>query len=555
MTRAHGRTYQGWLALLALALCMSACGKPAPTKPQASDKDKGAATQPGKELPHPSQAAPDLRLVPADALGFVSVRVADLWNSDPVKQVRSQLPPDMLQPVKEFEKNVGLSPADVERITVVLLAPPNEIETPLVMVVTAKPYDAAKLRSVIAPDAKEQKEGDLAYYSLKGEKGVAHFASDRLFMFGPLKDVQRVTKLRDTPPKLTGYLNGALTRAAQPHILVAAIDPTPLLRMAPTDQMPEDFRPLLDMKFATVVIDLGKDLETSLQLHFADNDQAGKAEKSVTQGLAMAKGLVANAPGIGDDESLKAVHKKMVASMNTIAVKQEGPSVEISWKEGGISTTMTALLVPAMAKVREAANRTQSTNNLKQIALAMHNYHDVNKGLPPAAIYSKDGTKPLLSWRVAILPYIEQQSLYQQFKLDEPWDSPANKKLLAQMPQTYATPGVTTKEPFTTFYRSFVGKGTMFEGPNGIRFTDVTDGMSNTLMVVEASDAVPWTKPDELTYDAKQKLPPLGKISPAVFLAALGDGSVRAISKKVKEPTLRALITRNGNEVINDPDY
>ena len=210
-----------------------------------------------------------------------------------------------------------------------------------------------------------------------------------------------------------------------------------------------------------------------------------------------------------------------------------------------------ALLLPAVQKVREAASRAKSSNNLKQMALAMHNYESAYRTLPAAAICDKNG-KPLLSWRVAILPFIEQAQLYQQFKLDEPWDSDHNKKLIAQMPNIYAVPGVTNPGEPTTHYRVFQGNGALFDQRKGSRFADVTDGLSNTLMIVEANDGVPWTKPEELDFDPAKPLPKLGKQSPDGYLAAFADGSVRFIQMKVSEKTLKAMITRAGGEAITE---
>src|SRR5207302_9126297 len=133
--------------------------------------------------------------------------------------------------------------------------------------------------------------------------------------------------------------------------------------------------------------------------------------------------------------------------------------------------------------------------NLKQIGVAMHRRMDVHKVLPGPAIYRDKLAPPLLSWRVALLPYLEQQDLYKQFRLDEPWDSEHNKKLLGKMPDVYRSPGA--KAPTTTHYQVFVGQGTIFEGPGGIGFAQILDGTSNTLMVVEAAAAVPWTKPED----------------------------------------------------------
>jgi prepilin-type processing-associated H-X9-DG protein len=230
---------------------------------------------------------------------------------------------------------------------------------------------------------------------------------------------------------------------------------------------------------------------------------------------------------------------------------------------GGVFSLLSLVLIPfwyfGVDRVREAAARAESTNNLKQIALAMHNYNDVYGGFFPAnANYSPNG-KPLLSWRVHLLPYLEQDILYRQFKLDEPWDGPNNIRLLAQMPKIYKLPGDTKLSSDQTVYQVFVGPGTMFEtGPErnfkGIRFPmEVPDGSSNTILVVEAAQGVPWTKPDDLVFAPNRPLPPLGGHFRSGFNAAFADGSVRLIPQDTPESTLKAAITRNGGEIVNLP--
>ncbi|MFI5459588.1 MAG: DUF1559 domain-containing protein [Isosphaerales bacterium] len=215
-----------------------------------------------------------------------------------------------------------------------------------------------------------------------------------------------------------------------------------------------------------------------------------------------------------------------------------------------------ALLFPAVQSGREAARRAQCINNLKQIALAMHNYVSANSVFPRAAIIDAKG-KPILSWRVAILPFIGQQELYNKFKLDEPWDSPHNKALLKEMPPTYLCPNRTKVEPFTTTYQVLVGKGALFEKDQAIEITDVTDGTSNTLMIVEAKEAVPWTKPGDLSFDpqAAASLFGAGSSHPGGFNAAMADGSVRFIKNTVILNVFRALITRSGGEVIRGGSF
>jgi prepilin-type processing-associated H-X9-DG protein len=190
----------------------------------------------------------------------------------------------------------------------------------------------------------------------------------------------------------------------------------------------------------------------------------------------------------------------------------------------------------------------QQSNHLKQLALAMHNYHDVHKGFPPAAVFDKDG-KPLLSWRVLLLPYLEEKKLFDEFHLYESWDSEHNKKLLERMPKVFDAETKAFK-PGETVFEVFTGKGTVFEGKKGIRITDIMDGTSNTLMIVESARPVPWTKPEDLPYNADKPLPKLGLFEKD-FNAAFCDGSVRRIRTTVPEKTLRALITRNDGEVID----
>jgi len=201
------------------------------------------------------------------------------------------------------------------------------------------------------------------------------------------------------------------------------------------------------------------------------------------------------------------------------------------------------LATEGIAAVKLSSARMESSNNLKQIGLAMHNYHDTMQMLPPAAICDKNG-KPLLSWRVLVLPYIEQDNLYRQFKLDEPWDSEHNKKLIQHMPKTYLLPGDKVKHELpSSYYRVFVGNEAMFSLRKGTSFAEITDGLSNTLMVIESESAVPWTKPEELEYDPKKE-PKLGAHFGGAN-ALLGDGSVRLLPKSIKPEKLHLLIQRN----------
>ena len=199
----------------------------------------------------------------------------------------------------------------------------------------------------------------------------------------------------------------------------------------------------------------------------------------------------------------------------------------VSGNDAATTGVLVALLLPAVQAAREAARRNQSTNNLKMIGLAMHNYHDVNKHFPAAAIADKNG-KPLLSWHVAILPYVEETVLYKQFHLDEPWDSEHNRTLIPLMPSVYANPNLGPTDGKTN-YLVPTGEKTLFAGKEGPGMRAILDGTSKTIMLVEADadHLVEWTRPDDLKIDFKQPLAGLSGFRPGVFLALFADGSVR----------------------------
>ena len=197
-----------------------------------------------------------------------------------------------------------------------------------------------------------------------------------------------------------------------------------------------------------------------------------------------------------------------------------------------------------------AAEVQQSQGNLKRMMLACFNYHDTN-GRLPNNVYTKDG-KGLLSWRVLILPFVEEGALFKQFKLDEPWDGETNKKLVDKMPKIYA-PVRGQAKAGETFYRGFAGKMAPF-GPDhgkGSQFSDFRDGTSNTGLIFEAAEPVVWTKPDDLPFDPAKPLPKLGGLFDGQFNVAMADGSVRRFRADADEKELKKLINPADGERID----
>jgi len=200
---------------------------------------------------------------------------------------------------------------------------------------------------------------------------------------------------------------------------------------------------------------------------------------------------------------------------------------------------------PVWTFISEQTDKTTTNNDLKQIGQAMHGFHNANMHFPGAAIRGPDN-KPLLSWRVDLLPYLGEKALHQQFRLNEPWDSDNNKPLIQKMPKIYAHPlDRASNQAGLTHYQVCVGKGTVFENPLGNRLTEITDGTSNTVMVLEARTPVIWTKPDDLAFDPNGPLPILGGQFKRGFQALMCDGSVRFLENSLDNQTRRLMIQRN----------
>jgi Domain of unknown function (DUF4190)/Protein of unknown function (DUF1559) len=246
---------------------------------------------------------------------------------------------------------------------------------------------------------------------------------------------------------------------------------------------------------------------------------------------------------------------------------------------GAIGTVVVAvvLLMPALQKARDDEGRPASAYNLKVLALAMHNYHDIYGAFPAAG--GGKGQHADLSWRVTILPFLAAAEdsiprghrtsrrppvqnddaagggvLYEKFHRTEPWDSPHNKTLLEAMPHLFEMP-FAHDPPGMTRYRVFVGPHAAFDMPfRGRRMSEFTqaDGTTNTILIIEAAAAVPWTKPEELEFAEGRPLPKLSTLY-VTCAAAMADGSVRIFPPGMPESKLRAMITIDGGENVEWP--
>lgn len=634
----------------------------------------------GAVLALPAQAAPrHLELIPRDGFAFLTVRVADLAETDvaqPLITLFGGMERSLLQ---ELEQRTGLKITDIDRATLLFPAISGEPSPPVIIVTTKKPYDAGRVllslqalsprqfhqnygprmmwkaappeiyegekakddfydkgekletppRFEDKPDFEkggdfkdegsppppppfDEKKDDLSVRPLEADELIAvqihdefglgfeeeyepelgapyyhMFREESFFLI--LLDAQTMVFLPainensyETPISLlaqlmrgseTGGLSDALTAAAGDHLVVAGVNLPHLNQILPKD-LPFALLPLrtvLRAEGGTFTLDLGDELTLTSSLTYADANAAQQAGLVVQVFRTMA---VDSMPMVREDllrgpEQIRVPMDKLFdqveAALKEATITTDGAKVTATISVSADEALTTAIRAATIG-IEHAQSRTKVMNNFKQIGLAMHNYHDTFAGMPAQAIYSADG-KPLLSWRVAILPFIEQENLYRQFRLDEPWDSEHNKALLDQMPPVYAIPGVEDQDKGMTAVQGFIGAQVdklesnippiaMFPRPDevnpnfgnpfsrGRRLAEIVDGTSNTLLAVEAANAVPWTKPEDIPFNPDD-LPELGGHTGEGFFAVFGDGSVQFISNRIDAESLRRLICPN----------
>ncbi len=218
-------------------------------------------------------------------------------------------------------------------------------------------------------------------------------------------------------------------------------------------------------------------------------------------------------------------------------------------------------LRPAVATFGETAQRRQCEDRLKEIALAMQAYHDDHGTYPPAYIPDSSG-KPMHSWRVLLLPYLDYEWLYEMYNFREPWDSEQNLSVAQQMPHVYGCPADPDAIAIgETNYMVIVGPETMFPGAQPMKLSQISDGSANTILVVETPlTGATWTEPKDI--DATQMMfqvngslgREIGSMHPGGAYVVTADGQTHFVSDSASTTILRALITPNGGEGLTPND-
>lgn len=502
-----------------------------------------------------------------------SIATVTLWPARTSKLPRFRLAPLEVASAAGLE-HVGIDPLAIERIDVMLPMPgPAGVQFGAVIQMAAS-VNLNDLNPQVFGANEEQDEKGFKYRLLEGPPDpqvVLHQAGPKTILLGTKIFLKRMVTQRRAPTSLTTTL--ASVTAGQDALVLLSIKSLRPVIEGGIESMSGQLPPPVaaDLMAVTKSTDfmalrLTLDGSEKLQVMASANDDAGagEMEKSLMNLIAFGRQMIVqqtktSIPSDGSQTS-EAAHKYIdrvsaeVSGMLTPKLNGKRIVLEIEGIENTATIgTLVGLLLPAVQAARQAAQRMDSSNNLKQLGLALHNYESAYRHLPATAILERGTGKPLLSWRVAILPFIEEAALYNEFHLDEPWDSEHNIKLLDRMPATFSHKAKKVK-PGYTVYVAPVNEETLLRKEELTTFANITDGLTNTIMVVEASEeaAVPWTKPEDLDIDPANPLNKLASnATPGILQALFGDGSVRVISLSVDVNVLNALFTRAGGEVTN----
>jgi hypothetical protein len=363
---------------------------------------------------------------------------------------------------------------------------------------------------------------------------VCERVGDMLFA-GTQSALERIRNLRPSArPGLAAAFEAAGDTAAQVLIL-----PSDDQRRVVREILPAMPPPLAGsgatladgLKWAALGIDVSPKPAVKLTIQSADEKAAAELGEWIARGFELLSNLSSVKAAVSDFARLRPA---VVGDRLTLTLGQE---------DGILSVLIQMFLLPGRLQHAEVG-REHAKTHLKQWGLAMHNYHDTHKRLPPAATYAADD-KPLLSWRVHLLPFVEEAELYKQFRLDEPWDSEHNRRLISQMPAVYARPGSKLARQGYTTYLAPIGPQTAFPGKTATKFQDFTGGLSHAILLVEVPDeqAVVWTKPEDWEVDwenPKQGLFGAYENGTHVLIA---DGSVLFLSVDVDDAVLKSLLT------------
>ncbi len=511
----------------------------------------------------PLSAQDNRASIPGDAVGYVALRPQSFENHPALEY----FPWEIVATASQDQ--LGMEFMNIELIEFVmgnpLLGFPYAVK-----ITTTEPVEEGDLAEQLFADEWQEEKG-LRYRPLRNiPDAVLHLVDSKHAFVGSRKYIEKMLKPTTKPGKLSSIL--AQSKNDDDILIVTALEDfrETLEGFAESsqDKLPGTLGKDLGVLASKVnFVQLGYSVAKYGKLNMTIDCVAGSApevDKSLRNAMSTGqdllveqmKGASPKNPKLSDRSVVEYVDRVSQLIVTKIQPKQSGDRLEMQLDNATQLVAASAVfgsVLPAINAARVAAERMQSSNNLKQIGLAILNYESAYRRLP-RDIVDEEG-KPLLSWRVAILPFIEEAQLYQEFHLDEPWDSEHNIQLLDRMPAVFKHPD-SQAEPNDTVYLAIIGEGLGFGNEEQLGLRDFTDGTSNTVLLVEASDtvAVPWAAPSDLEPQEDDPAKGLRFDGPnpgCNFLYT--DCSVHFISSTIDPTILWALFTRGGGEAVAIP--
>lgn len=501
-----------------------------------------------------SPPAEDLKFVHDDIQGFACLRCGDILKDGSVKDALARLPAEDQNVVEaklaDMDQKLGFSARDVERFTFIFGS--ADLNDRFAAIIRAqKVIDRKKLVATVAAlGTKEKKHGKFDYLVIDGPKGASlYFASDRILVMASSEAMLHDLLDRAAKPvKDKSLSRGVELAGTNKHAAVAAFKLDRKLLQKIFRNEFADFGRLTDASGFVATATLDKRLTIELTCDFDSPDDSRRARGD---GEALLRKIKTE---IRVDRGDRWQQRMIFDFITSLDIENRGSQVVMKGRADVLAEPIVDI---ADSLNLGGASRMTSTNNLKQIGLAMHEFHDANKVMPNHAILHHKTGQPLLSWRVALLPYINHAALFQKIRLDESWDSPHNRQFWDQMPDTYQLPG--KPKDGRTYYQVFHGPDSAMPANRRVTLIGITDGTSNTVFAIEAAKSVPWMKPEDLPFPEGVKETPIdltgNHLGDNHFQVLMCDGVVLHINRKVPPTIFYQSITRAGGEVTMLHDW
>ncbi len=557
MSRRHMNWGRRWCGVLALVLLVPGLYLLNVTAPTVQGQQQGAG-----------EAGPafSLAFVPRDVLAFVALRPATLLKRPVLAPVA-----DRLTAMADDQMKLAVAPQDVSSFSTLLLAGGRRDVGVCFRLETTTPEAARKFEASLGAVVTHKTFASIEYKQMPTM--CVFTPNDRTVIFAAQEPTMRRCLAAGPTGASTTKWAPAFEAVAQSD--GAAVINTAMLRagmgVEPVAQALRELTPGGDRSSAQyttlqvapvwqrsehAIAELHAEEDVLLRVvsKSATDDEAKQVHSALLTAISVARVTLSSGrhEAVSNDKPESAELLSQIDLLDEILeqaviARREAQVGFVARIGRAVAGRAAQTLAPTIAASQEASYRRKSMNNLKQIALAFHNYHDTYKTFP-AAVQIGPKNVPH-SWRVTILPFVEGSALYEAYRQDEPWDSEHNKSLLAQMPDVYRFPGDQANSTNSSCF-GFLGPQALFQENRGARMADIRDGTSNTLLVVESKRDVPWTKPDEIAFDPEGPAPPVGGWYSNGFHGAMCDGSVRFFSDDLEEQTFKYLIMRaDGNPI------